>query len=115
MLSPPYEEPMYLNKDIFAARMTKYRDSLMINICDADLVGKTLRQGDIVISLSQDYFQEQIIGEETAAELLIKCSIANLVGEKIVARALSMRLAKDVSVKRICGVPFLMIFKFYHR
>jgi uncharacterized protein len=100
---------------IYAARMTKYSDSLMINVCDADLVGKTLSQGEMVISLSRDYFQEEIIEKEKAADLLNKCSIANLVGEKIVALAISMGLAKEVSVKRICGVPFLMIFKFCHK
>lgn len=106
--------PMHHNRDTFAVRITTYSDSLMISICDANLVGRTLRQGQTVISLSSDYFQEQIIGEDRATELLKKCSIANIVGEKIVDRALSMELAKEVSVKRICGVPFLMIFKFFH-
>jgi hypothetical protein len=102
------------DSQIYAARTTKYSDSLMISVCDADLVGKTLSQGEMVISLSRDYFQEEIIEKEKAADLLNKCSIANLVGEKIVALAISMGLAKEVSVKRICGIPFLMIFKFYH-
>ncbi|HET6730036.1 MAG TPA: DUF424 family protein [Nitrososphaeraceae archaeon] len=108
------DPPMHHNRDTFAVRITTYSDSLMISICDANLVGRTLRQGQTVISLSSDYFQEQIIGEDRATELLKKCSIANIVGEKIVDRALSMKLAKEVSVKRICGVPFLMIFKFFH-
>ena len=101
--------------EIYAARTTKYSDSLMISVCDSDLVGKTLRQGEVVISLSSQYFQEEVIEKEQAADLLNKCSIANLVGEKIVAMAISMGLAKEASVKRICGIPFLMIFKFYHR
>ena len=86
----------------------------MISVCDASLVGKTLHHGEIVLSLSEDYFQEEVIGVAKAADLLKKCSIANLVGEKIVALAISMGLAKEVSVKRLCGIPFLMIFKFYH-
>ncbi|HET6641504.1 MAG TPA: DUF424 family protein [Nitrososphaeraceae archaeon] len=103
------------DNQIYAARTTRYSDSLMISVCDADLVGKTLTQGEMVISLSGDYFQEEVIEKEEAADLLNKCSIANLVGEKIVAMAISMGLAKEASVKRICGIPFLMIFKFYHR
>ena len=86
----------------------------MINVCDAELVGKTLSQGKLVVSLSRDYFQQEVIENEEAADLLKKCSIANLVGEKIVALAISMGFAKEASVKRICGIPFLMIFKFYH-
>lgn len=100
---------------VFAARVTKYSDSLMVGICDADLVGKTLDIGDAKLSLSPDYFQERMIEESKAVDLLTQCSIANLVGEKIVTMALSMGLAKEVSVKRICDIPFLMIFKFYHK
>lgn len=105
-----------MHRDIpnYAARTTRYSDSLMINVCDADLVGKTLSQGKLVVSLSRDYFQQEVIENDKAADLLKKCSIANLVGEKIVALAISMGLAKEASVKHICGIPFLMIFKFYH-
>ena len=105
---------MCRDNQTFAARTTKYSDSLMISVCDADLVGKILRRGETVLSLSGDYFQEEVIGVNKAEDLLKKCSIANLVGEKIVALAISLGLAKEVSVKRICGIPFLMIFKFYH-
>ena len=50
----------------------------------------------MVISLSGDYFQEEVIEKEKTADLLNKCSIANLVGEKIVAMAISMGLAKKL-------------------
>lgn len=99
----------------YAARTTEYGDSLMVSVCDVELVGKIINHGEMVISLSRDYFQEEVIKEDKAADLLKKCSIANLVGEKIVALAISLGLAKEVGVKRICNIPFLMIFKFYHR
>lgn len=101
-------------KKVYAARKTKYSDSLMISVCDADLIGRTLNQGDMVITISQDYFQEEVIEKEKVAYLLNECTIANLVGDKTVALAISLGLAKEVSVKRLCGIPFLMIFKFYH-
>ena len=100
--------------ELYAARTTQYRDSLMVSVCDAGLVGKTLNEGKVVISLSRDYFQKEVIEEEKVADLLNECSIANLVGEKTVALAISLGLAKEISVKRLCGIPFLMLFKFYH-
>ena len=78
----------------YAARTTEYGGSLMVSVCDVELVGKTLDHGEMVISLSRDYFQEEVIEEDKAADLLKKCSIANLVGEKIVALAISMGLSK---------------------
>ena len=100
---------------MYAARTTPYQGSLMVDICDLDLVGRKIEQDSLVIDVTQEYFQQQVIEEEQAVDLLKRCAIANLVGEKIVAQALGMKMAKEASVKRISGVPFLMIFKFQQK
>lgn len=87
----------------------------MVNICDLDLIGSKLEQDGLVINLTSEYYQQQVIGQQYAQELLHKCNIANLVGDRIVKQALDMKLAKEASIKRIAGVPFLMIYKFQHR
>ena len=99
----------------YALRMTRYQGSTMVNICDIELVGTKLEQGEMVVDLTKEYFQQEIIEESKAESLLQTCSIANLVGERIVNQAIRLRLAKEISIKRICGIPFLMIFKFQHR
>jgi uncharacterized protein len=99
----------------YALRIMKYQDSTMINMCDVELIGMKLEQGDLVIDISKEYFQQEIIEEFQAERLLRLCSIANLVGERIVKLAIDLRFAKELSIKRISGVPFLMIFKFQHR
>jgi hypothetical protein len=87
----------------------------MVDICDLDLIGTKLEQDGVVITLTREYYQQEIIEHSYAIELLQKCDIANLVGDRIVQQALKMKLAKEVSVRRISGVPFLMIYKFQHR
>lgn len=99
---------------MYAARTTPYQGSLMIDICDLDLVGCKLEQNGLVINITKEYYQQQVVEASQAGELLTKCAIANLVGKKIVGQALEMKLAKEASVKKISGVPFLMIFKFQH-
>ncbi|HZT34436.1 MAG TPA: DUF424 family protein, partial [Nitrososphaera sp.] len=89
--------------------------SLMVDICDLELIGSKLEQDGLAIDLTEAYFKQQVIAQQEAGELLKKCAIANLVGDKIVGQALSMKLAKEASVKRISGVPFLMIFKFQQK
>ncbi|MGI0018875.1 MAG: DUF424 domain-containing protein [Nitrososphaera sp.] len=97
---------------MYAARTTPYQGSLMIDICDLDLVGRKLEQNGLVINLTKEYYQQQVIETSQAGELLARCAIANLVGKIIVGQAIEMKLAKEASVKKISGVPFLMIFKF---
>ena len=96
-------------------RTTKYQDSLMINICDIELIGLRLQEGELLIDITREYFQQEIIEAVEAEELLRTCSIANLVGERIVSQAVQLKLAKERSIRRISGVPFLMIFKFHHK
>jgi hypothetical protein len=99
----------------YAARTARYQGSIMIDICDLDLIGTKLEQDGLVINLTREYYQQEVIEQQYAQELLQKCDIANLVGERIVKQALELKLANEVGVRRISGVPFLMIYKFQHR
>jgi hypothetical protein len=81
-------------------------------MCDLNLIGKEINQGDFNISISKDYFYSEEITKEDAIKVLKSASIINLVGKDIVDLALSLNLAKRNSVKIIENVPFLMIFKF---
>ena len=95
----------------FMGKKMKYQNSLMVNICDIELLGKNIRHDEVNMDISPKFFNERI-KEQEVNELLTNCSIANLIGEKIVETALNLGLAKKESVKIISGVPFLMIFKF---
>ncbi len=102
-----------INQDYnYALRKIKYQETQMINICDLNLIGKEINQGDFNISISKDYFYSEEITEEDAIKVLKSSSIINLVGKDIVDLALSLNLAKKNSVKTVENVPFLMIFKF---
>jgi hypothetical protein len=96
----------------YALRKIKYQETQMINICDLNLIGKEINQGDFNINISRDYFYSEEITKEDAIKILKSSSIINLVGKDIVDLALSLNLAKKNSVKIIENIPFLMIFKF---
>jgi hypothetical protein len=84
----------------------------MIDICDLSLIGTLLEENGLVINLTEKYYQQEIIDQPRAREILLKCSIASLVGNEIVKQAIEMGLANSASIRRISGVPFLMIYKF---
>ncbi|NAL77546.1 DUF424 family protein [Nitrososphaera sp. AFS] len=96
----------------YAIRSIPYHGSTMINICDLELVGKQIEENNLVIRLSKEYFQQEIIEDLAAQRLLMDCAIANLVGQRIVANAIRLNLAKRASIKTISDIPFLMIYKF---
>jgi len=84
----------------------------MVNICDEDLLGQTIKEGELEVKISKDYFYSYLVDDEEAIKLLNECSIANLIGENIINKVLMHKLAEEISIRRIDNVPFLMIFKF---
>ena len=98
--------------DMFTMRKINYQGSIMLNICDQELVGTKVNEGQLEVEITQNYFGQQLVSEDEATELLSTCSVANLVGKRIVDKALRMKLASGLGVRTISDMPFLMIFKF---
>lgn len=96
----------------FAVRTVTYQQKKMLNICDADLVGRTLTKSDFTLNISRSYFAERIIEREEAEELLKASSIINMVGKETISLSVKMGVGSPKGVKEIDGVPFLLVFKF---
>jgi hypothetical protein len=84
----------------------------MLNICDANLVGRTFNESDLTMNISKSYFAERIIEENEAEQLLRNASIINMAGEETIALSVRMGMGSSKGVKKINGVPFLLVFKF---
>ena len=97
----------------FYVRKMHYQGALMINICDEELIGTSIVSESLNINITKDFFNEIITNEQEICSLLKRCSIANLIGRRVVEKTLSLGLAKKDSIKIVSDIPFLMIFKFY--
>lgn len=95
----------------FYMRKMNYQGSLMINICDEELLGKNIESDTLNITITNEFFNE-IVNDNDITHLLKRCSIANLIGKRVVDKTLSLGLAKRDSIKIVSDIPFLMIFKF---
>jgi hypothetical protein len=96
----------------FAVRTVTYQQKKMLNICDVDLVGRTLSKSDFTLNISRSYFAERIIEREEAEELLKASSIINMVGKETISLSVKMGIGSSKGVKEIDGVPFLLVFRF---
>lgn len=96
----------------FVARVITWEGTALVNICDQELLGQKVRDGSLEMHLSRDYFGGELVSSEEALQLVRSCSMANLVGQRIVGRVLAERLAAPGAVRTIGAVAFLMIFKF---
>ena len=96
---------------LFSTKVISASGNLMLNICDPELVDKTLQDGKTKIRINPNYYAERDVDEHEAKNLLTKCNSINMVGEKTVSLATSMGIGSEKSIRRIEGVPFLIVFK----
>ncbi len=95
----------------FAIKLTNYQKNSMLNICDADLLGKKITKKDLKLHISESYYGEKIVEKEEAKNLLKKSSIINMVGKETISLSTSLGIGSEQGIKEIDGIPFLIVFK----
>jgi len=93
--------------------MTKIHTSgseTILAACDSELLGKTLEEGDICISVNSTFFGETEVTEDEFRGMLACATSANIVGEKAVNIAIELNCIHPDAVMRILGVPYAMFF-----
>ncbi|MFB5610954.1 MAG: DUF424 domain-containing protein [Nitrosopumilaceae archaeon] len=95
----------------FSIKLTDYQKNSMLNICDADLLGKKITEKELEVHISKSYYGEKIIEKEEAKTLLKTSSIINMVGKETISLSTSLGIGSEDGVKEIDGVPFLIVFK----
>jgi len=96
----------------FSVRSIAWKNSSLVNVCDSELIGKTLVEGKLKMHISKEFFGGDLLGEEATAKLLKESSMISLAGKRSVEMAIAHRLGSPKAIREIQGVPFLMIYKF---
>jgi len=96
---------------MFSARLINHSDTLMLNICDADLLGTTLNRDNFTLKISEKYYAQKVVEKEEAKELLRRSDNINMAGKEIISLSVDIGIGTQDGVKEIDGVPFLVVFK----
>jgi hypothetical protein len=94
----------------FAVKVSDYQKKIMLNICDADLLGKKITQDDLTMNISESYYGDRFVEVEEAETLLKTSSIINMAGKESVSLSVKLGVGSESGIKIISGVPFLIIF-----
>ena len=95
----------------FSVRVSNHQKNSVLNICDAELLGKKIVQGELNMHISESYYGEKLIEKEEGKSLLKNSSIINMVGKKTVSLSIELGIGSENGIKTISGVPFLIVFK----
>ncbi len=95
----------------FSVRVSNYQKNTMLNICDAELLGKKIIQDELNIHISESYYGEKLVEKEEAKSLLKNSSIINMVGKQTISLSIELGIGSETGIKTISDVPFLIVFK----
>ncbi len=95
----------------FCVKTATYRQSSMLNICDADLIGRDVRKDELQVSISRSYYGDRTVDAAEAETLLQNSSIINMAGRQTVSLSIRLGIGSSEGVKNIGGIPFLIVFK----
>jgi uncharacterized protein len=94
-------------------KVTEREGRRIIAVCDHELIGRVLEEGDAVLDLKMysSFYVGEIADSESVRRALGDFASANLVGEKAVGVALEMGIVQKRDIRYINGVPHLQIYK----
>ncbi|MDH4291875.1 MAG: DUF424 family protein [Candidatus Bathyarchaeota archaeon] len=91
--------------------MRKWGQHVLLATCDAELLGKILREGKIVFEIHEQFYKGPKMTVEEVIDLMEQSTIVNMVGHKIVKKAIEKGLVHPDAVLTISGVPHAQIVK----
>ena len=94
----------------FSVRISDYQKNTMVNMCDAELIGKDVIDGKLKIHIGENYYGKKLVDKDEAITLLKSASIMNLVGPETISLAIDLGIGSESGVKIISDIPFLIIF-----
>ena len=92
-------------------KVRKWGQCTLLATCDADLLGRVLREGKIVFEIREEFYKGLKMNVEEAIDLIEQCTIVNMVGHLIVKKAVEKGLIHPEAVIEISGVPHAQIIK----
>ena len=84
---------------------------VLLAMCDADLLGKTLKQDKIVFHIREEFYKGSLMRLEEAVGLIRQSTIVNMVGKRIVRKAVEEGWIHPDAVLEIQGVPHAQVVK----
>ena len=92
-------------------KLRKIGRNLLLTICDAEILGKTLRKGKIVLHIKEGFYGGEKVNVEEAVSMIENSTIVNMIGNNIVQKAVEKGYVPPEAVLEIEGTLHAQIVK----
>ena len=90
----------------FVVKKHIVNNKLLLAVCDEELFGKKFEQGDLVLDLTSNFYNGDLLNEKQTLVLMKQSYILNLVGNNSVNLALENGLIDEELVFFIENIPY---------
>jgi hypothetical protein len=91
--------------------LRKIGNNVLLAICDAEILGKTLREGKIVFCVREEFYKGARVNIEEALDMMTNSTIVNMVGKNVVKKAIEKGYVHPEAVLNIEGIPHAQVVK----
>ena len=91
--------------------LKKKGKNVLLAMCDAEILGKTLREGKVVFQVKEDFYKGAKVNVEEALTMVKNCTIVNMIGKNVVSKAIENGYVHPEAVLNIEGIPHAQIVK----
>jgi hypothetical protein len=96
---------------MYTVKLHRTGSDLLVAACDRELIGRTLREGELRLEVRKSFYSAEDGDEEMLLNRLSLATMANLVGERTVGIAIEHDYVCEESVMVIEGVPHAQMVK----
>lgn len=76
-------------------------EGLLVSACDTDVLGETFQDGDVSITVTEEFYGGDAVETDAAIEALQRADVANLVGTTTVETAIDAGIVDEHAVLSI--------------
>jgi hypothetical protein len=85
--------------------------NVLLAICDAEILGKTLCEGKIVFHVKEDFYKGAKVNIDEALCMIQNSTMVNMIGKNVVKKAIEKGYVHPEAVLNIEGIPHAQIVK----
>jgi hypothetical protein len=94
---------------VFRFRLYRFENDLLLAASDEELIGRSLSQGEVEIHISEQFYGTKEADQGELRDLLDRCTVANLMGERCVKLAAELGFVDRGNVVEVEDVPHAQV------
>ena len=88
-------------------------EGLLVTVCDADVLGETFEDGELSLTVTEEFYGGEEVDEGAVVDSLSRATIANIVGTRAVELAIEADVIDEAHVLELGATRHAQLLRLY--